>query len=383
MPTSEQSGQRQRTGRALPATIDEFTNTQLNLATRQLILECLKLVTSRYASLTAMIKDALDSPNRPKWAVGTSGSPEHVRSCKSDLSKCLGRAATRCPDWVQHVEWIVRTCVEPGRVDEVLATLAGLWCEATGQARPPGYTGALRDQPELIDPAQAPDDTTRARLLADQATRLTDEVAALDNLVAERDRTIRELDSHIQRLDADNDALRRQLAQTAHCLAITVAHLATGHPRPHPDALYKGIGLTADPMLARLLTQVPDQGRFPGSRWLAVYLNVLLRAGHDRTGGAIPYARYQSVSREHIDAVLAGRAMPSPYLASRVWKHFPAARRIMDAISARTATAANTPTKPMRPFGIPQPRMTPHRRPWPYVTVQELIARERPDTQPD
>lgn len=57
---------------------------------------------------------------------------------------------------------------------------------------------------------------------------------------------------------------------------------------------------------------------------------------------------------------------------------FPAARLIMDAISART-TVANTPTKPMRPFGIPQPRMTPHRRPWPYVTVDELLARERPD----
>lgn len=399
--------EKRKPGRTLPTTPEEFGNPRLNEPSRLLILELLRLVEGRYTTVTAMIKDAMESSDRPSWAVGSPDVPGHVRQAKSTVSKFLGGSAVRCPDW-PTVVWIVRACA-PEQATQLTAVMAGRWCAATGEKRPPGYTGAIQQgesvYPELSDPDLAPDDTTRARLLEDKVRTLEAELRGRDDVIADntakiaqltrllatnerrqlassdatmRDLTFRtaELDgvrAQLHRSQEDNRHLWRCLRRAAHYLAITSAHLATRRPPTHPDSLFPIPFLKADRRLAELLTPVWDRDRHPRIGWRAAYLNTLLRiCGHPHDG-RILMSLYQTKAAAQLNDVLVGRRAPSPALTDEIVKLFPMAADVLREIRR----ADETPTVPIVPR-LPGPAPAPAIAPRPYVTVQELLEREVP-----
>ena len=430
MPTSQRPG-KPTTGRALPATVDDFSKPTLNEPSRVLILDLLNLVKDRHPSLTAMIKAAMATPNRPSWAVGSPRDPNHVTKAKSTVSKILGSSASRCPDW-PTIAWIIRNCAYPAQVTELTATMAGQWYEATGHDRPPGYTGAIHrgdhHQPELVDPDQAPDDTTRARLLEAHVRKLQTMLDERDNGIAQRDAQIDQLtsqliDSEHLRQDTqhardirlqqqrsqntaqlvranaelrrattglrrgrdDNQVLRRHVELTAHYLAITVAYLIARRWPPHPDALLDVPSLRADPTLTQLLTPEMNHEASHLTRWLAAYLNTFLRTADPDSDGEIPPTLHQTDISAHLDDVLAAHRLPRSDLIDLITQRFPIAAEVLD----NTLATVDTVPMPRITAEIPYPAVpapaapsaNSDERTW--ITVHELILRENGGSQPD
>jgi hypothetical protein len=354
-----------QTGRPLPCRVEDIRSDHLTVEAKTLIVEMLSLVKVRFKTNTAMIRYAMACDDKPKWALGDPGNARHLTKAKSYVSTFLGRAARQCPDW-ETVDWLVRASASMINVEELRPMFAGRWCAATGQPRPAGYTGVIETsagrQPALLDPDQASDDTTRARLLGQQLRGAHARIAELESqLQAARDqvhtqqRVLAQVSTTItalrlspprrdvkprvdQRVFADTAMLlqlidtertqtrqaTRQLQRTSHYLAVLTAYLVTSCSGRHLEMLLPFDNLPIATDLHRLL-RIPQSAtaELP-QRWLVVYLNTLLRTVDPV--GAIPYDLYQlRDDGVHLDAVLFGYELPTPLLIDEVRRRYPAA----------------------------------------------------------
>ncbi|MFD7655955.1 hypothetical protein ACFV4N_18430 [Actinosynnema sp. NPDC059797] len=211
------------------------------------------------------------------------------------------------PEW-EMIDWVVTRALggeaasrhsrgDLREVDAVLERLAALWCRCKG-VRPPGYAGALGDEPALDDPVDAPDWQTqyaiyrrdyevRGRLLADAEEELRQLRARSDRRSGRHRRPVGAEGVAVGGVDDAAVAdLERRHVRTAHELALVLAWsrvLDGGSTNePNPSASLQGVmALPGTGDVRRLFRHSPPPYRDAATRWLAEYLRVFLTSRYD------------------------------------------------------------------------------------------------------
>jgi gas vesicle protein len=327
--TASSNSRCHRPGRKLPRDPTELTNRKLNEDAKVLIIRLLALIEDRYGSVVELIRHAMTQTDRPYWAVGSLDDAKCVRAAKSAASKILGRSATQVPDW-GTVQWIANHCADPGEREALVADLAGRWYQAMGEQWPPGYTGTLsmgEIEQTIVDPEQAPDDATKARMYREKVEQLEAELRKQDQRNLMLAESLGIVGNHVKKLEGELGAWHARWTESAqdeavtlmqrveeltrraeraerkarrsservqllsHYLAVLVAHLTLNQDSiSHADIreVLPMAGIEPNHELMEMLTPPVNPSANRLTQWLAVYLRTLV------------FVQQRLVSRKHV-----------------------------------------------------------------------------------
>jgi len=174
-------------GRRPPLKIDDFTRHDPFAA--ELSLELVGRILHTFGSISDFLRARMLDRSAPLCIQGDPDDEKSFADAKRAMSDRTGVSADVIAEW-DLVEFVLVHCLPAdGNVGEVRPRLAGLW-RASQRYDPPGYHGPVHvpaDAPAPIaDPAEAPNNAVRVRILEKRLSAAQDDVADLRRQLARR-----------------------------------------------------------------------------------------------------------------------------------------------------------------------------------------------------